>query len=91
MTQPGARFSGAVVGALPEVLVTSSTTATELTTAVWNLALEVGDQQWKEAWSPTRDAAHSAGGLKDLVLPVSLRSAKAQDAGMGKVGARSLH
>ena len=55
MTQPGARFSGAIVGALPEVLVTSSTTATKLTTAVWNLALEVGDQQWEEALSPTRD------------------------------------
>ena len=55
MTQPGARFSGAIVGAMPDSLASSSTSATELTTAVWTLALEVGDQHWEEAWSPARD------------------------------------
>ena len=55
MTQPGARFSGAIVGAMPEVLVTSSTTATNLTSTIWTLALAVGEQTWKETWSPTRD------------------------------------
>lgn len=55
MAQPGTRFSGAIIGTMPDMLVTSSTTATSLTSTVWKLALAVGDQLWLESWSPTRD------------------------------------
>ena len=55
MAQPAALFSGPIDGSIPESLVSSSTTANAFTVTVWTLALEVGDQQWKPAWSPTRD------------------------------------
>ena len=55
MTQPPARFTGAIVGDMPDALATSSTKANELTSTVWTLALAVGDQMWEETWSPTLD------------------------------------